>query len=280
MGGNIFKDRATSIEAQNIQPTIQAYREFLSSVFPQKAEAFRFFEPVGSAGKKPVSGDLDLAIDSSHIVESFTSDELAKWGIDWDTWDTLYTQIHKRARTATYEMSKMRALLTLISEKMSAAGMDVGPRVTAGNIFSCFPQYSPDGTTTGDSVQIDWMVGDIEWLRWSYYSCSDTGLKGLHRTQFIVACLSAKDYTFNHFSGIKEKGASEWFIDDPESAVALLSELYGGIDISQTYRFEDLHSWLFKNSYPAEYRDVIMRYRAILDLAKAEIPEIIKIDAI
>ena len=135
MGGNIFKDRATSIEAQNIQPTIQAYREFLSRVFPQKAESFKFFEPVGSAGKKPVSGDLDLAIDSSHIVESFTGDELAKWDIDYDKWNALYTTIHKRARTATYEMSKMRALLTLISEKMNDAGMSIGPRVTAGNIL-------------------------------------------------------------------------------------------------------------------------------------------------
>ena len=280
MGGNIFKDRATTIEAQNIQPTIQAYREFLSSVFPQKAEAFKFFEPVGSAGKKPVSGDLDLAIDSSHIVESFTGDELAKWGVDYDDWNDLYTKIHKRARTATYEMSKMRALLTLVSEKMATAGMSIGPRVTAGNIFSCFPQYDTDGRTTGDSVQVDWMVGDIDWLRWSYYSCSDSNLKGLHRTQFIVACLSAKDYTFNHFSGIKEKDSSDWTICNPENAVELLSDLYGGLDISQTYRFKDLHYWLYKTATPAEYRDVIIKYRDILKLAKAEIPEILEFDAI
>ena len=279
MGGNIFKDRATSIEAQNIQPTIQAYREFLSSVFPQKAEAFNFFEPVGSAGKKPVSGDLDLAIDSSHIVESFTGDELAKWSVNYDDWNDLYTKIHKRARTATYEMSKMRALLTLISEKMSAAGMDIGPRVTAGNIFSCFPQHGPDGTTTGDSVQIDWMVGDIDWLRWSYFSCSDTNLKGLHRTQFIVACLSAKNYTFNHFSGIKEKGTSDWTIDAPKDAVKLLSDLYGELDISQTYKFKDLHLWLHNTTSPAEYREVIIRYRGILELAKAHIPEVITAQA-
>jgi len=279
MGGNIFKDRATSIEAQNIQPTIQAYREFLSSVFPQKSESFRHFEAVGSAGKKPVSGDLDLAIDSGHIVKSFTGDELAKWGIDYDDWNILYTSIHKRARTATYEMSKMRALLTLIAEKIRDSGTEVGPRVTAGNIFSCFPQHGTNGRTTGDLVQIDWMVGDIEWLRWAYYSCSDSSLKGLHRTQFIVACLSAKNYTFNHFSGIKEKGTSDWTICDPENAVSLLSELYGGLDISQTYKFKDLHLWLHKSSTAAEYIEVITRYRGILELARAEIPEIIKKEA-
>ena len=280
MGGNIFKDRATTIEAQNIQPTIQAYREFLSSVFPQKAEAFKFFEPVGSAGKKPVSGDLDLAIDSSHIVESFTGDELAKWGVDYDDWNDLYTQIHKRARTATYEMSKMRALLTLIAETIKETGVGVGDRTTAGNIFTCYPQYGPDGRTTGDLVQIDWMVGDIDWLRWAYYSCSDSNLKGLHRTQFIVACLSAKDYTFNHFRGIKEKGTSDWTICDPENAVKLLSDLYGGLDISQTYKFKDLHLWLHRASSAAEYQEVIIRYRNILELAKADIPEILQIEAI
>ena len=280
MGGNIFKDRATSIEAQNIQPTIQAYREFLSKVFPQKTEAFEFFEAVGSAGKKPVSGDLDLAIDSSHIVESFTGDELAKWGIDYDDWNNLYTKIHKRARTATYEMSKMRALLTLIAETIKETGVGVGDRTTAGNIFTCFPQYGPDGRTTGDLVQIDWMVGDIDWLRWAYYSCSDSNLKGLHRTQFIVACLSVKDYTFNHFSGIKEKGTSDWTICDPENAVKLLSDLYGGLDISQTYKFKDLHLWLHRASSAAEYQEVIIRYRNILELAKVDIPEILQIEAI
>ena len=146
--------------------------------------------------------------------------------------------------------------------------------MTAGNIFTCFPQHDANGITD-DYVQIDWMVGDIEWLRWSYFSCSDTNLKGLHRTQFIVACLSAKDYTFNHFSGIKEKGTSDWTICDPENAVGLLSKLYGELDISQTYKFKDLHLWLHKHTTPAEYRDVIMRYRAILDLAKAKIPEVI-----
>ena len=279
MGGNIFKDRATSIKAQDIEPTIQAYREFLSSVFPQKSESFKFFEPVGSAGKKPVSGDLDLAIDKGRIVESFTASELEKWGIEWDSWNTLYTKTHKRARTATQEMSKMKALLTLIAEKLKTKGIPVGDRITAGNIFSCFPQYGPDGTTTGDMVQIDWMVGDIDWLRWAYYSPEHPTLKGLHRTQFIVACLSAKNYTFNHFSGIKAKGTSDWTINSPSTAVRLLSEVYGDLDTSQTYKFEDLHSWLLKATSTAEYQEVITRYRGILKLAKADLPQILETES-
>ena len=139
MGGNIFKDEATSIKLEDIEPTIIAYADFLANLFPLKADSFRYFVPVGSAGKKPVSGDLDLAIDFSHIVESFTGDELKKWNINWDEWNDLYTGIHKRSRTATYKMSKMKALLTLIRSKIEAAGVTTSTMVTAGNIFTCFP---------------------------------------------------------------------------------------------------------------------------------------------
>ena len=180
MGGNIFKDRATSIKAQDIEPTIQAYREFLSSVFPQKSESFKFFEPVGSAGKKPVSGDLDLAIDKGHIVESFTASEIEKWGIEWDNWNTLYTKIHKRARTATQEMSKMKALLTLIAEKLKAKGIPVGDRVTAGNIFAA-------------SLNTDRMLAQREtWFRLTGWSETSIGSGGLTILQNIQP---SKDYT-------------------------------------------------------------------------------------
>ena len=143
MGGNIFKDEATSIKLQDIQPTISAYIDFLGNLFPMKAEAFKNFVPVGSVGKKPVSGDLDLAIDLSHVIESFTGDELKKWDINWDEWNELYLGIHKRSRTATYEMSKMKALLSIIRTKIQEAGIETSSMVTAGNIFTCFPQYGP-----------------------------------------------------------------------------------------------------------------------------------------
>ena len=168
MGGNIFKNIATAIPRDRVEPTIEAYTKALGEIFPMKAHSLSFFKPVGSAGKKPVSGDLDLAIDWTHIVRSFTSDEIGKWGIEWDDWNDLYTKIHKRARTATYQMSKMRALLTLISAKLTEK-MNVNDRVTAGNIFTCFEQHDESGPT-GDYVQVDWMVGDIDWLQWSYYS--------------------------------------------------------------------------------------------------------------
>ena len=277
MGGNIFKDKAKSISIENIQPTIDAYKQRLGEIFPMKAHSLTFFEPVGSAGKKTTSGDLDLAIDASHIVRHFTEAEIQKWGIDYEKWYEKYRKIHKRARTATYEMCKMRSLLTLISEKLAENGVDAEiKKTTAGNIFTCFPQYGVDGQPTGDYIQIDWMVGDIDWLRWSYYSHGEQGLKGLHRTQFIVACFLNLGMTFNHFKGVKLKMETEWHITDPETAIEALACGFGPITLEQTKTFRDLHSWLLENASKDDYLEVVRRYVGIINLAKAEIPQEIK----
>jgi hypothetical protein len=274
MGGNIFKNKATSIPKHRIEPTIRAYMQKLAEIFPTKAQSLTSFEPVGSVGKKEVSGDIDLAIDWTQIVESFTGSEIEKWGIEWDDWNDLYTQIHKRSRTATYYMSKMRALLTLISKKMSEHNIDTGDRVTAGNIFTCFPQYDKSGPTN-DYVQIDWMVGNIDWLRWSYYSHGERNLKGLHRTQFIVALFSEIGYTFNHFSGIKKQNTSEWIITSPKDALDMLSKHYGHISLEDTLTFAKLHSWLLKSKNES-YVSVILRYRNILTKQKATLPNVLQ----
>lgn len=235
-----------------------------------KEGSFDFFEMVGSAGVTDDSGDIDIAIDCSHIIRHFTKDQIEKWGINYDQWEARYKKISKRSRTATKRMCKMRALLQEISEILSGTLIKVGGNVTAGNIFTCFPQHDESGPT-GDSVQIDWMVGDIEWLRWSYYSHGEGNLKGLHRTQLLVAAFSEIGYTFNHFSGIKRKGTSEWTITKPEDALNLLSEHYAKISVEQTQTFAQLHSWLLKADAKL-YFAVVNRYKEILRLAKAKTP--------
>jgi hypothetical protein len=277
MGGNIFKDKATSISIGNIQPTIDAYKQRLGEIFPMKTHSLTFFEPVGSAGKKTASGDLDLAIDATHIVRHFTEAEIQKWGIDYEDWERSYLTIKKRSRTATDYMCKMRSLLALISEKLAENGIDAEiKKTTAGNIFTCFPQHGPDGQPTGDYIQIDWMVGDIDWLKWAYYSHGEEGLKGLHRTQFIVACFSKLGMTFNHHSGIKIKGDQEWIITSPSQALETLSNHYGNLTIDRTRTFRDLHSWLLENASKDDYLEVIARYAKIVQTAKAELPQEIK----
>ena len=168
----------------------------------------------------------------------------------------------------------MRALLQEISEILSGTLIKVGGNVTAGNIFTCFPQHDESGATD-DSVQIDWMVGDIEWLRWSYYSHGEGNLKGLHRTQLLVAAFSEIGYTFNHFCGIKKKKTKEWLISTPEDALQLLSEHYGMVRHSQTQTFAELHSWLL-NCDSSLYFRVINRYKDILTRQKQNIPNVLQ----
>ena len=268
MGGNIFKDIAKPIALENIEPTMEMYKKRLEQIFPMKALSFSFFEIVGSGMKKEISGDLDIAIDWTHIVRHFTKSEIEKWGVDYDKWETRYKTISKRARTSTDRMCKMRALLEEISGIMFEAGIKIGGNTTAGNIFTCFPQCTQD-IITNDYVQIDWMVGDIDWLRWAYYSHGEAGLKGLHRTQLIVAAFSEIGYTFNHFEGVKVKDSKEWTITSPQEAIETLSKHYGTLTMDETQTFKDLHSWLSKSN---KYDAVIARYLGILKLAKANIP--------
>lgn len=274
MGGNIFKDEATRIPKNRVVPTFEAYKELLKQTFPMKEGSFDFFEMVGSAGVTDDSGDIDIAIDCSHIIRHFTKDQIEKWGVNYDQWEARYKKISKRSRTATKRMCKMRALLQEISEILTGTLVKVGGQVTAGNIFTCFPQYNETGPT-GDSVQIDWMVGDIEWLRWSYYSHGEASLKGLHRTQLLVAAFSEIGYTFNHFCGIKKKKTSEWEITCPEDALRLLSEHYGIVRHSQTQTFSQLHSWLLTCD-SSLYFKVVNRYKQILISQKQNIPNILQ----
>jgi hypothetical protein len=65
-GGNVFGTTAP-IAKDKIEPTLEKFVEELSKVFPNKASTFNSFEKLGSAGKKDMSGDIDIAYLSRHI---------------------------------------------------------------------------------------------------------------------------------------------------------------------------------------------------------------------
>ncbi len=70
--------------------------------------------------------------------------------------------------------------------------------------FTMFPQYDNYGQIN-KYVQIDWMVGDLPWLKFAYHSGESGSLKGMHRTQLMVAMLSNKGYTFSALHRDKKK---------------------------------------------------------------------------
>ena len=72
MGGNIFKDHASPILRENIRPTLKKYIQNLQRIFPKKAHVFNNFYPVGSVGKKEISGDLSKLSNITKLAKSIT----------------------------------------------------------------------------------------------------------------------------------------------------------------------------------------------------------------
>tara|TARA_R110000851_G_scaffold97781_2_gene211596 strand:+ start:4123 stop:4986 length:864 start_codon:yes stop_codon:yes gene_type:complete len=274
MGGNVFKDDASPIKREDIRPTYVEYIRHLGGIFPNKAEVFKNFTLVGSAGRKEISGDLDLAIDINKFFDGkqFNKAEMMDWLVDYDEWEKYYLKLKSRARTSTDNMVKWRAFLKLIGDVIQSDSLiNVSDRNTNGNLFTLFPQFDRYGQIS-KFVQIDWMVGDIRWLKFAYHSNESSNLKGLHRTQFIVAMASAKGYTFLHTKGIKSKSNHNFVATTPEQAAALFSKLYGPLQMKQTDNYDSLHAYLKKNSSEEEYKAVIHSYLKILRTCRATIP--------
>ena len=108
-GGNVFND-TSPIKKENIDPTLNVFITELSNIFPKKVASFRKFETLGSVGKKPVSGDIDLAYDIENLMPNGKPD-LVGWGIDPYEFRISVEKIQKRARTATLQQSQLKAMI-------------------------------------------------------------------------------------------------------------------------------------------------------------------------
>ena len=274
MGGNIFKDSASPIKREDIRPTYVEYIRHLSGIFPNKSEVFRGFTLVGSAGRKETSGDLDLAIEITRFFDGkpFNKAEMMDWLVDYNEWEEYYLKLKSRARTSTDNMVKWRAFLKLVGDVIHGDSLiRVAEKNTNGNLFTLFPQFDNYGQIN-KFVQIDWMVGDLRWLKFAYHSNESGSLKGLHRTQLIVAMASAKGYSFLHTKGIKDKLNHNFVATTPEQAVELFSKIYGPMKMEQADTYSSLHSYLKNNSSKEEYETAIRSYLRILKTTRANIP--------
>lgn len=281
-GGNVFAGRTSGIAKENIAPTLERYFQELQQIFPQKAGIFntKYFQPLGSVGKKPISGDIDLGVDISHIIDQTFSDQsIAAWGLDPESVRSEAKVLQSRARTATPEQIMLKAFLKKLTLYINSHAPNLycdEKKVTAGNIFGLYPQFDAQGQSLGTGVQIDWMIGNINWLHFSYYSSAypeGSNVKGLHRTQLMLATFGQAGYTFNHVSGVKDKSTNEIVATDPATALKILSDSYGVAftpDIVENYY--KLHAVL-KTLPKDTYNAIIDSYLRILDSTRADIPD-------
>ena len=176
----------------------------------------------------------------------------------------------------------MRAMLEMIANKIneSSEEMEADPKgAGGGSIFCAYPQYNEAGEKLPDTAQIDINVGNPEWLKFSYYSNVYKGVvKGLHRTQLMLAMFTNKGKMFKHEAGVLDKETREVEATNPTEALALLNKLYGfepelTRDIINDY-FE-LSDFLKKQLSPEEYKNLMKIYLKILDFTgpSADIPE-------
>lgn len=280
-GGNVFKDaNVGKIKKENIYSTIDAFVEELSRIFPNAKEELTKNEPLGSVGKKPESGDIDLAMDASSFFEKDGTPKFDIWEIEPNKHKELVQKIATRAKTASPQQTALRAFLELIADKIEekTSTMSVDKKSAGGgSLHFLFPQHSPDGKVLDPplNAQVDIMVGNLNWLKFSYYSDVYAGnVKGLHRTQLMLAAFAAKGYTFVHGSGIKNKETNEVEANTPEEAIRLLNRLYGfkiTPEIMQNY-FK-LRPFLEESTSTEEYNKILDTYLKILDSTRADIPE-------
>ena len=241
-------------------------------IFPKAEPYFGGMKTLGSVGKKDYSGDIDLALSG----KSF--DNIEDWGLDKEYVTKLFEGFKKRSRTATDEQLMKRAVIVAIAQKIEQSNSDILVDVkgsASGALFLAFPQFDENNEETGDNVQIDVNVGDVDWLEFAYYSSTYKGnVKGLHRTQLMLAMFANKGYTFSHNYGVKNKETQEIVANNPKQAIDLLNKEYNiNLDLSTLSDYFKLIEELRSNLSKDELENILDRYIKILDRTRADIPE-------
>jgi hypothetical protein len=235
---------------------------------------------LGSVGKKDISGDIDLAVDVKDIMDKTMSDKaIQAWSIDPAKVDASVIVLKSRARTATDVSLRIKAFLKeLVSHinKTSKLLKCDEKKITPGNIFGRFPQYSSDGPN-GKFVQLDWMVGDLPWLTFSYFSAEypkTSNVKGLHRTQLMLAAFQALDMSFIHITGVKDKITGEVVANNPDEAIASLNKGFG-LKLTKT-AVEDFYKLNDQLAKTQKYQLILDIYFKILDSTRCDIPDVLQ----
>lgn len=270
MGGNVF-GTTSGIKKEYIQSTLNGFINELCRIFPLRKEYLEGYKVLGSAGKKEVSGDIDLALSNDLVKDS------KSWGISQTRVLEYYDKFAKRARTATHEQLMKRAFIVSIADviKSESKLIEVDTKGSSnGSLFCTFPQLNEKGERVGINVQIDINFGDLDWLEFAYYSDVYEGnVKGLHRTQLMLSLFNYKGYIFSHNYGVKNKETQEIVASNPEQAIKLLSNEYG-VKFTKDIlsNFFTLMSFI-QNNLKEDSNSIFDIYLKILDSTRCDIPD-------
>ena len=287
-GGNVFKNSeydAQNILLNNIQPTVNKFAEDLGKLFPSKRISFKELTDknnwLGSTGRKPESGDVDLAYTSDNFFINGKPDTKG-WELDENEFDTLYEKLKKASRVATVEQIQIKALVQLIVKKINSNGGDLfasDKASGAGSIHFSYPQYTLSGEKLDTRAQLDLDIGDMDWLKFRFNSelpKEDPQIKGLHRGQLMLAMFAATGYTFKSGKGFVRKDTGEIIADKPQSAMEVFNDEYkpqAPLTLEIINNYNKLMDYVKNNLKPEDKDATLNMFREALKRAEAYVPD-------
>jgi len=287
-GGNVFKNSeydAQNILLNNIQPTVNKFAEDLGKLFPSKRISFKELTDknnwLGSTGRKPESGDVDLAYTSDNFFINGKPDTKG-WELDENEFNTLYEKLKKASRVATVEQIQIKALVQLIVKKINSNGGDLfasDKASGAGSIHFSYPQYTPSGEKLNTRAQLDLDIGDMDWLKFRFNSelpKEDPQIKGLHRGQLMLAMFAATGYTFKSGKGFVRKDTGEIIADKPQSAMEVFNDEYkpkSPLTLEIINNYNKLMDYVKNNLKPEDKDATLNMFREALKRAEAYVPD-------
>jgi hypothetical protein len=278
-GGN--KAKSDPILKEYIKPTLDSFsKEFKKAIPGIKFE----YSTLGSVGHKPQSGDLDLSLDISEFLNKEM--KLTYKNLNKKDFEERFEKLKSKAKTASIGKLRSKALCQMLYEKLDSSNMksylvDSKASEVGSTIFFKYPQIDENGNETNKTVQVDLNIGNKEWLNFAYYSSPNIysddfkskygNLKGLHRTQLLVALFGAVGLTFDHTTGVKDKKTNEVIGKNPKEAINILNSKYKNLNLkeSDVDNYASLMTKIRKLS-KSEEEKVIKEYLTILHSAGYE----------
>lgn len=287
-GGNVFTGTqydAQDIVLANIPPTLKKFVEDLNKLFPNKKATFNLLNDksnwLGSTGKKPQSGDVDIAYSSEHFFKDGKID-ITGWGVDKNEYDTLYEKYKKSSRTASDEQIQIRALLDTIVNKINNAGGDMfasNKATNGGTIHFSYPQFTPSGEKLDLRTQLDLDSGDMDWLKFRYNSElpeDNPQIKGLHRGQLMLAMFAALGYTFKNGKGFIRKETGETISNKPQGALEIFNKEYQPkqpLTLEIINNYDKLIGYIKTNLKPEDVEKTLTMFKEAVRRAGAYVPD-------
>ena len=185
-GGNVFKDAEKNpltqrINRADVDPTIKWLEGVLGfSLIDNK---------LGTTGKKPTSGDLDIAVDETQHNKEEVYNALKAWA----------------------------------EEKHPEDKDSIGLWVAKSGISVHF-RTPINGDESQGFVQTDLMFGDPKYMAWSSQGEPGDQYRGQHRMILLNSIASAKGYKWSGFGGVTNRTTGEKTTDIGEITRILLGD--------------------------------------------------------